>query len=183
MKIETGRGVTTLTLPNLYKDDEGLYTLRMVTKGGTAEHSAFVSVSGEATWRHTAILPRCDLASDVVILNIVVIIAPYCSDVWARWSPPGPQRAWCSHGHQDPRCQQRLRHRVMEAPQHHHGGAHPGILCGQVGESEHAHHKYINTPTYRPTSGSHHGGFERLQQRSSSTGGLQRCWGGGKTAV
>lgn len=47
VKIETGRGVTTLTLPNLYKDDEGLYTLRMVTKGGTAAHSAFVSVAGE----------------------------------------------------------------------------------------------------------------------------------------
>lgn len=47
VKIETGRGVTTLTLPNLYKDDEGLYTLRMVTRGGTAEHSAFVSVAGE----------------------------------------------------------------------------------------------------------------------------------------
>ncbi|XP_068173669.1 myomesin-2 isoform X2 [Antennarius striatus] len=45
VKIETGRGVTTLTIPNLYKDDEGLYTLRMVTKGGTADHSAFVSVS------------------------------------------------------------------------------------------------------------------------------------------
>ncbi|XP_056134518.1 M-protein, striated muscle [Lampris incognitus] len=45
VKIETGRGVTTLTLPHLYKDDEGLYTLRMVTKGGTAEHGAFVSVS------------------------------------------------------------------------------------------------------------------------------------------
>ncbi|TDH17154.1 hypothetical protein EPR50_G00005620 [Perca flavescens] len=45
VKIDTGRGVTTLTLPNLFKDDEGLYTLRMVTKGGSAEHSAFVSVS------------------------------------------------------------------------------------------------------------------------------------------
>uniref|UniRef100_A0A3Q2G1V4 Myomesin-2-like n=1 Tax=Cyprinodon variegatus TaxID=28743 RepID=A0A3Q2G1V4_CYPVA len=45
VKIETGRGYTTLTLPNLFKDDEGLYTLRMVTKGGTAEHSAFVSVA------------------------------------------------------------------------------------------------------------------------------------------
>uniref|UniRef100_A0A674NRL5 Myomesin 2 n=1 Tax=Takifugu rubripes TaxID=31033 RepID=A0A674NRL5_TAKRU len=45
VKIETGRGISTLTLPQLYKDDEGLYTLRMVTKGGTAEHSAFVSVS------------------------------------------------------------------------------------------------------------------------------------------
>uniref|UniRef100_A0AAX7UIJ2 Myomesin 2a n=1 Tax=Astatotilapia calliptera TaxID=8154 RepID=A0AAX7UIJ2_ASTCA len=45
VKIETGRGFSKLTLPNLYKDDEGLYTLRMVTKGGTAEHSAFVSVA------------------------------------------------------------------------------------------------------------------------------------------
>ncbi|TNN55141.1 Myomesin-2 [Liparis tanakae] len=45
VKIETGRGVTTLTIPNLFKDDEGLYTIRMVTKGGTAEHSAFISVS------------------------------------------------------------------------------------------------------------------------------------------
>ncbi|TMS13518.1 myomesin-2 isoform X1 [Larimichthys crocea] len=45
VKINTGRGVTTLTIPNLYKEDEGLYTLRMVTKGGIAEHSAFVSVA------------------------------------------------------------------------------------------------------------------------------------------
>uniref|UniRef100_A0A671Y3Z6 Myomesin 2 n=1 Tax=Sparus aurata TaxID=8175 RepID=A0A671Y3Z6_SPAAU len=45
VKIDTGRGVTTLTIPTLFKDDEGLYTLRMVTKGGTAEHSAFVSVA------------------------------------------------------------------------------------------------------------------------------------------
>lgn len=50
VKIEIGRGSTKLTLPELYKDDEGLYTLRMVTKGGTAEHSAFVSVAGEACW-------------------------------------------------------------------------------------------------------------------------------------
>lgn len=57
VKIETGRGVTTLTLPNLYKDDEGLYTLRMVTKGGTAEHSAFVSVAGGAAWVQT--FPAC----------------------------------------------------------------------------------------------------------------------------
>ncbi|XP_076003092.1 M-protein, striated muscle [Genypterus blacodes] len=45
VKIETGRGVSTLSLPHLYKDDEGLYTLRMVTKGGCAEHSAFISVA------------------------------------------------------------------------------------------------------------------------------------------
>nr|XP_033495446.1 myomesin-2 isoform X1 [Epinephelus lanceolatus] len=45
VNITTGRGVSTLTIPHLYKDDEGLYTLRMVTKGGSAEHSAFVSVA------------------------------------------------------------------------------------------------------------------------------------------
>ncbi|KAJ3594005.1 hypothetical protein NHX12_006337, partial [Muraenolepis orangiensis] len=33
VKIVTGRGVSTLTIPNLFKDDEGLYTLRLVTKG------------------------------------------------------------------------------------------------------------------------------------------------------
>uniref|UniRef100_A0A674F4D5 Myomesin 2 n=1 Tax=Salmo trutta TaxID=8032 RepID=A0A674F4D5_SALTR len=43
VKIESGRGETKLTLPHLNKDDEGVYTLRMVTKGGDAAHSAFVS--------------------------------------------------------------------------------------------------------------------------------------------
>lgn len=45
LKTEQGQGVASLTLPHLYKDDEGLYTLRMVTKGGAAEHSNFVSVA------------------------------------------------------------------------------------------------------------------------------------------
>uniref|UniRef100_A0A3P8YV84 Myomesin 2a n=1 Tax=Esox lucius TaxID=8010 RepID=A0A3P8YV84_ESOLU len=39
VKIESGRGSTKLTLPHLNKDDEGFYTLRMVTKGG--DHSCF----------------------------------------------------------------------------------------------------------------------------------------------
>ncbi|KAJ8013716.1 hypothetical protein DPEC_G00032670 [Dallia pectoralis] len=43
VKIESGRGTTKLTLPHLNKDDEGFYTLRMVTKGGDAVHCAFVS--------------------------------------------------------------------------------------------------------------------------------------------
>jgi len=45
VKIHVGRGCTTLSIPQLYKEDEGLYTLRMVTRGGVAEHSAFVSVA------------------------------------------------------------------------------------------------------------------------------------------
>lgn len=61
VKITTGRGVSTLTIPYLYKDDEGLYTLRMVTKGGSAEHSAFVSVAGngESYWVFILLLLIC----------------------------------------------------------------------------------------------------------------------------
>lgn len=43
-KMESGGGVAKLTLTHLAKDDEGLYTLRMVTKGGDAVHSAYVFV-------------------------------------------------------------------------------------------------------------------------------------------
>ncbi|XP_016106920.1 myomesin-2-like [Sinocyclocheilus grahami] len=44
VKIESGGGVAKLTLTQLAKDDEGLYTLRMVTKGGDAVHRAYVFV-------------------------------------------------------------------------------------------------------------------------------------------
>ncbi|KAL7890383.1 hypothetical protein AOLI_G00026410 [Acnodon oligacanthus] len=44
VKMESGGGVAKLTLTQLAKDDEGLYTLRMVTKGGDAVHRAFVFV-------------------------------------------------------------------------------------------------------------------------------------------
>ncbi|XP_067352904.1 myomesin-2 isoform X2 [Channa argus] len=37
-----------LTLPHLAKDDEGLYTLRIFTKDGTTEHSAYLFVSDAA---------------------------------------------------------------------------------------------------------------------------------------
>ncbi|XP_065106518.1 myomesin-2 isoform X1 [Paramisgurnus dabryanus] len=44
VKMESGGGVSQLTLTHLAKDDEGLYTLRMVTKGGDAVHRAYVFV-------------------------------------------------------------------------------------------------------------------------------------------
>uniref|UniRef100_UPI003AADEF31 M-protein, striated muscle n=1 Tax=Centroberyx gerrardi TaxID=166262 RepID=UPI003AADEF31 len=40
-----GGGSAHLTLPHLAKDDEGLYTLCIFTKDGTAEHSAYLFVS------------------------------------------------------------------------------------------------------------------------------------------
>lgn len=42
-----GGGVARLTLPHLAKDDEGLYTLRVFTKDGSTEHSAYLFVSGD----------------------------------------------------------------------------------------------------------------------------------------
>lgn len=47
VKMESGGGVAKLTLTHLAKDDEGLYTLRMVTKGGDAVHRAYVYVEGK----------------------------------------------------------------------------------------------------------------------------------------
>lgn len=35
-------------LPHLAKDDEGLYTLRVFTKDGSTEHSAYLFVSGDS---------------------------------------------------------------------------------------------------------------------------------------
>uniref|UniRef100_A0A8C1MCN2 Myomesin 2a n=1 Tax=Cyprinus carpio TaxID=7962 RepID=A0A8C1MCN2_CYPCA len=43
-EMSIGGGVAKLTLPHLNKDDEGLYTLRIWTKDGTAEHSAYLFV-------------------------------------------------------------------------------------------------------------------------------------------
>lgn len=45
VEMSVGGGAARLTLPHLAKDDEGLYTLRIFTKDGTAEHSAYLFVS------------------------------------------------------------------------------------------------------------------------------------------
>ncbi|KAJ8364996.1 hypothetical protein SKAU_G00138270 [Synaphobranchus kaupii] len=47
-EIKFGGGTAQLTLPHLNKDDEGLYTLRMWTKSGTTEHSAYLFVKDAA---------------------------------------------------------------------------------------------------------------------------------------
>uniref|UniRef100_A0A8D3D3K3 Myomesin 2a n=1 Tax=Scophthalmus maximus TaxID=52904 RepID=A0A8D3D3K3_SCOMX len=47
-EMAVGGGAARLTLPHLAKDDEGLYTLRIFSKDGTAEHSAYLFVSDAA---------------------------------------------------------------------------------------------------------------------------------------
>ncbi|CAF90565.1 unnamed protein product, partial [Tetraodon nigroviridis] len=48
VEMWVGGGAARLTLPHLAKDDEGLYTLRVFTKHGSTEHSAYLFVSDAA---------------------------------------------------------------------------------------------------------------------------------------
>ncbi|XP_023276469.1 M-protein, striated muscle-like isoform X2 [Seriola lalandi dorsalis] len=48
VEMKVSGSAARLTLPHLAKDDEGLYTLRIFTKDGTAEHSAYLFVSDAA---------------------------------------------------------------------------------------------------------------------------------------
>uniref|UniRef100_A0A665VT94 Myomesin 2a n=1 Tax=Echeneis naucrates TaxID=173247 RepID=A0A665VT94_ECHNA len=45
VEMAVGGSAASLTLPHLAKDDEGLYTVRIFTKDGTTEHSAYLFVS------------------------------------------------------------------------------------------------------------------------------------------
>ncbi|XP_062868657.1 myomesin-2 isoform X1 [Trichomycterus rosablanca] len=47
-EMSVGGGAAKLTFPHLNKDDEGLYTLRIWTKEGTTEHSAYLFVKDAA---------------------------------------------------------------------------------------------------------------------------------------
>lgn len=46
-KLYFGEGQAALSFTHLNKDDEGLYTLRMITKGGVNECSAYLFVRGK----------------------------------------------------------------------------------------------------------------------------------------
>lgn len=45
-KMFFGEGQASLSFSHLNKDDEGLYTLRIVSRGGITDHSAFLFVRG-----------------------------------------------------------------------------------------------------------------------------------------
>lgn len=46
IKMFFGDGQALLSFSHLNKDDEGLYTLRIVSRGGVSDHSAFLFVRG-----------------------------------------------------------------------------------------------------------------------------------------
>lgn len=47
-KMFFGEGQASLSFSHLNKDDEGLYTLRIMSRGGVSDHSAFLFVRGAA---------------------------------------------------------------------------------------------------------------------------------------
>ncbi|KAK2094019.1 hypothetical protein P7K49_027757 [Saguinus oedipus] len=49
-----GEGQASLSFSQLHKDDEGLYTLRIVSRGGVSDHSAFLFVRGGQRGRQGA---------------------------------------------------------------------------------------------------------------------------------
>lgn len=76
VEMSVGGGVARLTLPHLAKDDEGLYTLRIFTKDGTAEHSAYLFVSGKsfdlAALKHHLMGQFMDQTIKLFIKNIMI---------------------------------------------------------------------------------------------------------------
>uniref|UniRef100_A0A3Q3IHZ5 Myomesin 2a n=1 Tax=Monopterus albus TaxID=43700 RepID=A0A3Q3IHZ5_MONAL len=78
VEMSVGGGVARLTLPHLAKDDEGLYTLRIFTKDGTAEHSAYLFVS-DAT-PTTAGAPGAPMSVKAYDINSEYILV--------AWKPP-----------------------------------------------------------------------------------------------
>ncbi|XP_045073856.1 myomesin-2 isoform X4 [Coregonus clupeaformis] len=77
-EIKVGGGAATLTLPHLAKDDEGLYTLRMWTKDGTTEHSAYLFVKDAA--RSVAGAPGAPISVKAFDINSDYVLV--------AWKPP-----------------------------------------------------------------------------------------------
>ncbi|KAM6941925.1 myomesin-2-like [Lycodopsis pacificus] len=88
-------GGARLTLPHLAKDDEGLYTLRIFTKDGTAEHSAYLFVSDAAP--SVAGAPGAPMSVKAYDVN-----ADY---VLVSWKPPNTVNEAAITGYFVDRCE------------------------------------------------------------------------------
>lgn len=125
VEMSVGGGAARLTLPHLAKDDEGLYTLRVFTKDGSTEHSAYLFVSGEPDLTPEFSSPSFLPAS---FLHVLVPLphrrCPLCSR--------GP---WGTNEREGVRRQLGLRPCCLETTQHRQRGTDQRILCGSVGFS------------------------------------------------
>uniref|UniRef100_A0A663EBA5 Myomesin 2 n=1 Tax=Aquila chrysaetos chrysaetos TaxID=223781 RepID=A0A663EBA5_AQUCH len=94
-KLYFGEGQAALSFTHLNKDDEGLYTLRMVTKGGVSEYSAYLFVRAiHVDEGRKIMLRKDDLEGDIQIpgpptnVHASEISKTY---VVLSWDPPVPR--------------------------------------------------------------------------------------------
>nr|XP_029134237.1 myomesin-2-like isoform X1 [Labrus bergylta] len=95
VQMSVGGGVARLTLPQLAKDDEGLYTLRIFTKDGTAEHSAYLFVSDAASSKPGA--PGAPMSVKAYDINSDYVLV--------AWKPPNTVNEAAITGYFVDRCE------------------------------------------------------------------------------
>ncbi|XP_041789715.1 myomesin-2 isoform X2 [Chelmon rostratus] len=95
VEMAVGGGVARLTLPHLAKDDEGLYTLRIFTKDGTAEHSAYLFVSDAAP--SAAGAPGAPMSVKAYDINSDYVLV--------AWKPPNTVNEAAISGYFVDRCE------------------------------------------------------------------------------
>uniref|UniRef100_A0A671UIW8 Myomesin 2a n=1 Tax=Sparus aurata TaxID=8175 RepID=A0A671UIW8_SPAAU len=93
--MSVGGGAARLTLPHLAKDDEGLYTLRIFTKDGTAEHSAYLFVSDAAP--SAAGAPGAPMSVKAYDINSDYVLV--------AWKPPNTVNEAAISGYFVDRCE------------------------------------------------------------------------------
>lgn len=122
VEMSVGGGAARLTLPHLAKDDEGLYTLRVFTKDGSTEHSAYLFVSGEP-----------DVTSEFSALSFLPASFPH-----VLVASPHRCCPHCSRGPRGTDERESIRYQLglrpcrLETTQHRQRGTDHRILCGSV---------------------------------------------------
>ncbi|XP_062282336.1 M-protein, striated muscle [Scomber scombrus] len=94
-EMSVGGGAARLKLPHLAKDDEGLYTLRIFTKDGTAEHSAYLFVADSAP--SAAGAPGAPMSVKAYDVNADYILV--------AWKPPNSVNEAAITGYFVDRCE------------------------------------------------------------------------------
>uniref|UniRef100_A0A8C5FGW7 Myomesin 2a n=1 Tax=Gadus morhua TaxID=8049 RepID=A0A8C5FGW7_GADMO len=93
--MKVGGGLARLNLPRLAKDDEGLYTLRIYTKEGTTEHSAYLFVQDAVP--SVAGAPGAPMSVKVFDINMDFALV--------SWKPPNTTNEAAVSGYFVDRCE------------------------------------------------------------------------------
>ncbi|XP_056441807.1 M-protein, striated muscle isoform X6 [Gadus chalcogrammus] len=94
-EMTVGGGLARLNLPRLAKDDEGLYTLRIYTKEGTTEHSAYLFVQDAVP--SVAGAPGAPMSVKVFDINMDFALV--------SWKPPNTTNEAAVSGYFVDRCE------------------------------------------------------------------------------